>query len=176
LARKVVHYAQSDPVFGVAAHGVRERQGLVGVELVRVKLFGGFQDALDAPDGVSQPVVQLQAAGFRPQHFQSLRVVQRAQPAELKPPFEGGIAFQRPHVVRGGRSNAGDFAAAERGLEHVGSVQIASARAAGAHNGVNLIDEENDVLGFPQVTDEVVHPLFKLSAQLGSSHHAAHIQ
>ena len=68
------------------------------------------------------------------------------------------------------------FAARERRLEHVARVHRALGRA-GAHNGVDLVDEDDQavrVLG--DLVDHALQPLLELAPVLRASDHPRHVQ
>jgi hypothetical protein len=64
----------------------------------------------------------------------------------LKPPTQRLVAIERALVfLVGGRSDASQLARSERGLQQVGGVHRGARRRAGAHDGVDLVDEEHDL-------------------------------
>ena len=74
----------------------------------------------------------------------------------------------RNSAGRGG-ADALDFAARKRRLQNVGGVQRAFGRA-GAHQGVQLVDEDDGVLVLHQLLHDGLEPLFELAAVLGAGH------
>ena len=66
-------------------------------------------------------------------------------------------------------------AAREGGLEHVAGVQAAGS-AAGAHDGVYLVDEDDDLLVLFQLCDDGLHAFLELAAVLGACHQACQVE
>ena len=78
-------------------------------------------------------------------------------------------------LIQGGGTDALDLATCERGLEHVGSVQRA-AGTAGTHNGVDLVDEQDDLGRLLEFVHDRFHTLLKLTAVLGAGHQGCDVQ
>ena len=78
--------------------------------------------------------------------------------------------------VEGGRADGPQLAAGEHRLEHVGGVHGAFG-GAGAHEGVHLIDEEDDLaLGFGDLLEHGLEPVLELAAVLGAGDQRADVQ
>ena len=103
-------------------------------------------------------------AGFIDQHL-------------LKAALQRGIFLDVFAVlVQRGGADAVQFATRQRGLEHVAGVHGAFGLA-GAHHGVQLVDEQDDaalVLG--HFLEHGLQPLFKFTAVLGTGQQAGHVQ
>ena len=91
-------------------------------------------------------------------------------------------AFERAVLLDGlaefggrGGADALDFAARKGRLQDIGGVQRAFRRA-GAHQGVQLVDEDDGVLILHQLLHDGLEPLFKLAAILGAGHDQRKIQ
>ena len=95
----------------------------------------------------------------------------------LEPTFQSGILFDVLTVlVEGGGADAVQFTTGQHGLEEVACVHGALGLA-GAHNGVQLIDEEND-LAFTLLDflEHCLESFLKFAPELGASHQRTHIQ
>ena len=78
-------------------------------------------------------------------------------------------------VERGGADGA-QLAARQRRLEHVGGVDGAFSRS-GADQGVQLIDEEDDLaVGFFDFLQDGLEAVFKLAAKFGAGEHRAEVE
>ena len=78
-------------------------------------------------------------------------------------------------VERGG-TDAAQIAARQGRLEHVGGVDRALRRA-GADQGVQLVDEKNDLaVGRSDLLEYRLEPVLELAAKLGSRHQRAQIE
>src|SRR5262249_2651157 len=73
------------------------------------------------------------------------------------------------------RADALDFAASQGGLEDVGGVDRAF-RAAGADEGVQLVDKEDGVLGPADFVHDGLDALLELAAILGAGDHHGQVQ
>ena len=80
-------------------------------------------------------------------------------------------------LVERGRADQAQLAAGQHRLDHVAGVHRALAGRAGADDGVQLVDERDDLAR--RVLDVVEHglePFLELAAVLGAGHHRAHVQ
>ena len=94
----------------------------------------------------------------------------------LEPPLQGSVLLDILAVlVERGGPDALDLTAGEGRLEDVGRVDCAL-RAAGAYQGVQLVDEEDGVLGAADLVHHGLDPLFELAAILGACDHHGEIQ
>ena len=64
-------------------------------------------------------------------------------------------------------ADALDLSAGQGRLEHVGGIKRA-AGAAGAYDGVDLVNEKDDIVILCQLIEYGLHPLLELSAVLGA--------
>ena len=95
----------------------------------------------------------------------------------LKAPLQGGVLLDVLAVLveRGGADTA-QAAAGERRFEHVGGVHRALGRA-GAHHGVQLVDEENDLpLGALHLPEHRLEPVLEFAAILGAGDEGPHVE
>ena len=94
----------------------------------------------------------------------------------LEAALQGGVLLDVLAVlVEGGRPDALDLAARERRLEDVGGVD----RALGGtrpDQGVELVDEEDDLPGLADLVEDLLEPLLELAPVLGAGHQPAHVQ
>ena len=86
----------------------------------------------------------------------------------LEAALERAVLLDRLAVLAGrGRADALDFAARQRRLQDVGGVER-TFRRTGAHQRVQLVDEDDGVLILHQLLHDGLEPLFKLAAVLGA--------
>ena len=94
----------------------------------------------------------------------------------LEAALEGGVALDVLAVlVERGGADALQLAAGERRLEDVGGVDRALGRA-GADERVELVDEEDRVVGVAQLLDDLLEPLLELAAVLGAGDERADVE
>ena len=95
----------------------------------------------------------------------------------LKAPLEGRVLLHVLAVlVEGGRPDAVQLAARERGLEHVAGVHGAF-RPPRPHHRVQLVDEEDHpALLLGEVAEERLHPFLELAAKLRARDHRAEVE
>ena len=88
----------------------------------------------------------------------------------LEAPLQRAVLLDVLAVLgRGGGADALDLAARQRRLQDVGGVEAALGRA-GAHQGVQLVDEDDDVVALGQLAHDRLQPLLELAAVLGAGH------
>ncbi len=78
-------------------------------------------------------------------------------------------------LIESGCANALNFTTGQGWLEHVGRVNRAFC-SAGTNQGVQFIDEEDDVLGATNFVHHGLDALFKLAAVLGAGNHAGQVK
>jgi hypothetical protein len=94
----------------------------------------------------------------------------------LEAALEGGVLLDVLAVfVEGGRADALQLAAAEGGLEDVGGVHGALG-GAGPDDGVQLVDEEDDVLGALDLVHHGLDALLELAAVFGAGDHEGEVE
>ena len=94
----------------------------------------------------------------------------------LEPALEGAVLLDvLAKLVQRGRSDALKLAAGESGLQHVGGVD-GSLRAARADDRVQLVDEDDGVLGLADLVHHRLEALLELSAILGARDDSGEIQ
>ena len=156
---------------------VDQVDGLVGQEAVgdvavRERRGGDDGRVLDA-DLVVRLVALLQAA----QDGDGVLDVGLADVDDLEAAFEGGVLLDVLAVlVQRGCADGAQFAAGERGLEHVAGVDGAFG-SAGADEGVQLVDEEDDLaVRLFDLLQDGLEAVFELAAKLGAGEHGAEVE
>ena len=94
----------------------------------------------------------------------------------LEAALEGGVALDVLAVlVERRRADALELAARQRRLEDVGGVDRALG-GAGTDQRVQLVDEEDRVVGVAQLLDDLLEPLLELAAVLRAGHERADVE
>ena len=93
----------------------------------------------------------------------------------LETALEGGVLFDVLAVlVQGGGANQAQLAAGQHGLNHVAGVHGAVASSAGADDGVQLVDEGDDLaLGGLNLIEHGLEALLEFAAVLRAGDHGA---
>ena len=156
---------------------VDQIDGLVGQEAVgdvAVRKFGRGHDGwVGDLDAMMRLIAFLQAAQNGDRVLDARFVDQHLLEAAL----EGGILLDVLAVlVKSGRADHVQLAARERGLEHVARIHRAF-RLAGAHHGVQLVDEEDDPAGLGRhFLQKLLETLLELAAVLRTRNQARHVE
>ena len=95
----------------------------------------------------------------------------------LKPPFQGRVFLDVFAIlIQRRRANTAQFAARQLRLQHVRRIRR-TFRIARAHNGVQLVDKQNDLsLGRRHFLQERFQPILKLAAIFRTGNHRTQIQ
>ena len=94
----------------------------------------------------------------------------------LEPPLQGAVLFDGPaELPDGGGPDQLEFPPGQLGLEDVGGVHR-PLRRPDAHDGVELVDKQDDVAGGDDLLDGGPYPLLKVPPVLGPRHHGGHVQ
>ena len=94
----------------------------------------------------------------------------------LKPAFQGSVLLDvLPVFVHRGRPDALQLAPAQGGFDDVGGVHGAFS-GTGADDGVQFVDEQNDILGAANLLHHRLDADFELPPVFGSGHHQGQIQ
>ena len=94
----------------------------------------------------------------------------------LEAAFQGGILFDVLAVlVEGRRTDALEFTAAERGLDDVARVHRAFG-GTGTHDGVQFVDEEDDVARTADFVHHRLDAFLELAAVLGAGDHQREVE
>ena len=103
-------------------------------------------------------------------------MVERLDDDRLEAALQGAVLLDVLAVlVERGGADALDLAAGQGRLEHVGGVD-GPFGAAGAHQGVQLVDEEDRVLGAADLVHHRLDPLLELAAVLGAGDHHGQVE
>ena len=122
-----------------------------------------------------------------------MRLVPVAQPAQdgdrvvrgrlghqdrLEPPGQRGVLLDVLAVlIQRGRADDVQLAAGQRGLEHVARVHPALAAGPRADQGVQLVDEDDQLVTvLADLVDDPLHPLLEVAAVAGAGHHAGQFE
>ena len=79
-------------------------------------------------------------------------------------------------LLVGGGADAAQLAAAEHRLEDVGGVHCTAGGGAGAHDGVDFVDEQDGAGLFAQGADHPLEPLLEVAAELGAGEQRAEVE
>ena len=133
----------------------------------------GHQGRVLDPD----PVVHLVALLEPPQDGDGVFHGRFADQHRLEAPFESGVLLHVLAVfVQGGRAHHPQLAPGQHGLEHVGGVHRPLGPA-GAHDGVHLVDEGDDLaLGIGDLLEHRLEALLELAPILGAGHHGPDVE
>ena len=170
--RRLGHAAQAQAGAGLVDHVDRLVRLHAAGDVPARQVDGGLQGLVGDPHLVVLLVPLAQAL----QDQEGLLAVRRLDRDRLEAPLERRVLLDVLAVlVEGGGAHALDLAAGEGGLEHVGRVDRAL-RAAGAHQGVQLVDEQDDVLGAAHLVHHRLDALLELAAVLRARHHAGEVE
>ena len=156
---------------------IDEVDGLIGQEAIRDVTVrqrrGGDQGGVLNLDAVVDLVALLQAAQDRDGVLDS-RFIDHDR---LETTLQRGVLLDILAVlVQRGRADAVQLAAGQHGLEQVARVHCAIGLAC-AHNGVQLIDEEDDLaLGLFDLVEDALQAFLKLAAVFGTCDQRTHVQ
>ncbi len=146
-------------------------QAAAGDVAVR-ELDGGLEGLVGDLDAMVGLVAVAQAA----EDLQRLGLAGRLDDDRLEPALQRAVLLDVLAVlVERGGADALHLAAGEGRLEHVGGVDR-PLRAAGADQGVQLVDEQDRVLGAADLVHHGLDPLLELAAVLGAGDHHREIQ
>ena len=135
-----------------------------------------FDGRLERLVGDLDAVVGLVAVAEAAEDLQRLGAAGRLDDHGLEPAIQGAVLLDVLAVlVEGGGADALHLAAGERRLEHVGGVD-GPLGAAGPDEGVQLVDEQDRVLGAADLVHHGLDPLLELAAVLGARDHHGEIQ
>ena len=153
-----------------AARLVEQVDGLVGQEAVGDVAAGLVDRGLQRLVAVGD-VVELLVAVLDPaQDLDRLLLGGRGDLHRLEAPLQRAVLLDVLAVLGGGGgADALDLAAGERRLQDVGGVERALGRAR-AHQRVQLVDEDDDVVALGELPHDRLQPLLELPAVLGAGH------
>ena len=146
----------------------RKRSGMIAA--------GGEDGGLDGLVGVADGVELLVAVLDAEQDLDGVGFAGRRNLDGLEAALERAVLFDGlAELGRRGRADALDFAARQRRLQDIGGVERTFGRT-GAHQGVQLVDEDDGVLILHQLLHDGLQALFELAAILGAGHDQGKIQ
>ena len=155
---------------------VHQVDGLVGQEPVIDIPGGQLHGGLQCLVGDVQLVVLLILLPQALQDLQGSLLTGLAHRHRLEPAFQSGVLFDILAIfVQGGGADDLDLTAAQSGLDDIGGVHRALGGAC-AHDGVQLIDEEDDVAVLLNLLHHLLDTLLKFAPVLGAGHHAGKVQ
>src|SRR5262249_12224557 len=121
-------------------------------------------------------VVGLVAVAQAAQDLHGLLLRRRVAADLLEASFQGAVLVDVLAVlVQGGGADALDLASGQGGLEDVGGVDGALG-AAGADQGVQLVDEQDGVTGASDLVHDGLDALLELAAVLGAGDHHGQVE
>ncbi len=137
---------------------------------------GELDGGLEGLVGDLDAVVRLVAVAEAAEDLQGLGLARRLDDDRLEPALEGAILLDVLAVlVEGGGADALDLAAGEGRLEDVRGVDRAFGTA-GADERVQLVDEQDGVLGAADLVHDGLDPLLELAAILRAGDHHGEVE
>ena len=133
-------------------------------------------DGLERLVGDLDAVVGLVAVAQAAEDLQRLGLAGRLDDDRLEPAIQGAVLLDVLAVlVEGGGADALDLAAGQGRLEDVGGVDRPLGPA-GTDEGVQLVDEQDRVLGAADLVHDGLDPLLELAAVLGAGDHHREVE
>ncbi len=165
---------QPDPGAGL----VDQVDRLVGQEAVGHVAVGQLDGGYQRLVGIAHLVVCFVAVAQAAQDRDRVVHGRFGHQDRLEPPGQCRVLLDVLAVlVQRGRPDDVQLAAGEGGLEHVARVHPALAAAARADQGVQLVDEDDQVVAvLPDLVDNPLDPLLEVAAVAGAGHHAGQLQ
>src|SRR6266849_4259718 len=161
---------------GACSRLVDDVDRLVGQEAVREVALRELRRRIERVVGDDHPVVLFVALAEALQDLDRLAHRRRVDDHRLEAPLERPVLLDVLAVfVERGRADALQLAAGERRFQHVGGVDGAFRRPR-ADQGMQLVDEQDDVLVLGDLVDDRLEPLFELAAILGAGDHRRHVE
>ena len=137
---------------------------------------GGVDGGLDGVVGVGHGVELLVAVLDAEQNLDGVGFAGRRHLDGLEAALQRAVLLDGLAEFGGrGGADALDFAARKGRLQDVGGVQRPFGRTR-AHQGVQLVDEDDGVLVLHQLLHDGLEPLFELAAVLGAGHDQRKVQ
>ena len=157
---------------------IHKIDGLVGQEAVGDVAVGQLRRAHDGAVGDAHAVVNLVLLLQAAQNGDGILHRGLAYEHRLETTLQGGVLLDVLAVlVERGGADGTQLAAGERRLQHVARVQGGIAAGTGSDNGVQLIDEQDDVaVGFLHLAQHVLQAVLELAAVLRAGHHGAQVE
>ncbi len=157
---------------------VHEVDGLVGQEAVGDVAVGQLGRADDGAVGDAHAVMDLVLLFQATQDGDGVLNGRLADHDRLEAALQGGILLDVLAVlVERGGANGAQLAAGQGRLQHVARIERRIAAGAGTHDGMQLVDEQDDVaVGFLHLAQHVLQAVLELAAVLRTSHHGAQVE
>ena len=136
------------------------------------QLCGGLQRAI----GDGHVVVVLVTGTQALQDLDGLGDGRLVHLNRLETTFQSRVLLDVLAVLVGGSGTNGlELATGQHRLQHVGGTQCAVGRA-GAHDGVNLVDEQHDVATSLDFLQHLLQTLLEITTVAGAGHHGTEVQ
>ena len=157
---------------------VDEVDGLVGQLAAADVAVGQRRRGDQGGVGDAHPVVRLVLLLDAAQDLDGVLDARLADQHLLEAPLERGVLLDALAVlVEGGRADHVQLTARQHRLEHVAGVHRGVAARARADDGVQLVDEGDDLaLGGLDLLEHRLEPLLELAAVLRAGHHRGQVQ
>ena len=150
--------------------------GLVGQVTVAEITVGELHAGLDGLGRVGHQVVVFVAAFDVVQDFDGLGRRCWLDENLLETALQGSVFLDILAVlVQSGGADALQLATCQGGLEHVAGIKRAVG-VASAHEGVDLVDEEDDVAVVAQLVEDAFDAFLKLATVFGAGHDGADVE
>ena len=160
----------------IGAGLVDQVDGLVRQETVGDVPLGQHHCLAQHPLGDGDAVVILIVMGDALENFQGILQAGLVDGHRLEAALQGSVLFDVLAVfVEGGGADDLNLAPGQGGLEDIGGVHAALG-VAGAHDVVDLVDDQDDVAQLADLLDEALHAAFKLAPELGARHQRRQVQ
>ena len=155
---------------------VHQVNGLIGKETIRDVAVGQLGGGLDRSVGDDDAVVGLVAITQALEDSHGLFDAGLIDLHRLETALKSRILFDVLAVfVVGGCTDRLQFAACKHGLEHLRGVDGAF-RSAGTNQGVDLVDEEDDVPASADFLEDLLQALFEVATVARAGDQRAHIE
>jgi len=150
--------------------------GLVRQKTIADIAVGETYTCFDSIGSIPDAVVALVALPDAVEYVSGLLYRRLLDKHCLEPPLERSVFLEVFTVlVQGGGSDALEFSPRERWLEHVGGIDGAFGTA-GTYDGMEFIDEQDDIARGCYLFHDTLEALFKFTAVLCASHDGGHVQ
>ena len=175
---QLLQFLRQDPCGQPGPGGclVHQIDGLVRQEALGQIADGQVHRCRQSPVGDGQMVVGLIPAPQPPEDSQCFLPGGFPDGDRLEPPLQGGVLLDIPPVfVQGGGPQHLDLPPGEGGFQDVGRID-GPLRRASPHDGMQLVDKEDDIPRPAHLLKHVLQLLLKLPPVLGARHHGRQIQ
>ena len=123
-------------------------------------------------------LVKFLEIGFQPLHDRNgIRNAGLGHVDLLEPPHKRPVLFEKlPELLVGRGTNTPDVPGGQRGLEQVGGIHGPAGGCSRPYDGMDFINEKNDIGAFLQLLHYRLEPLFEIPPIAGSRQQRAHVQ